>query len=451
MAETVASTEDVAADTRPDPDATTADITTYLASKNLPPRGQQVTPVDHTKEFPSFKESAAAQMTPPPQLPLYNPAYFAAQRPNDRYESPMNVFKDPAVMLAGLSSLLTRRPLTTALNAGAEAMKAYHQGQKDVYQQNREKFQDNLKAAMEQNKVELARYNVAWKNREETNWQDAAPKLYEEAARNGDSLMITALNSHNWELVEKILLGRQASLNRYEQAQALQDIRYGGSRREQAQSIYKGIKDGTQPPTLTGMTGLAPAIRALASDDGFDLASAQLDYARAQKQVQSLSGPQMTRYVGLTKSVLKTIDEVKDLADKMQQGGIYYYNQFELAKLIKTEGNTERGRLATRYLEAVGVLKEEVANLAQGGYAPTEPAWTLANQQVNENYGAAQLIDSLSEMKRLLNYRFKQIPGIETIGPGAPNPYLPTPPAAPGDTGGPKIIKYDAQGNRISE
>jgi len=105
--------------------------------------------------------------------------------------------------------------------------------------------------------------------------------------------------------------------------------------------------------------------------------------------------------------------------------------------------------LATRYLEAVGVLKEEIANLAQGGYAPTEPAWTLANQQVNENYGASQIEDSLTEMQRLLNYRFKQIPGIETIGPGAPNVYLPQTPAQPAAPEQPPVIRYDSSGKRV--
>jgi hypothetical protein len=332
-------------------------------------------------------------------------------------------------------------------------MNGFHQGQKDVYEQNKAQFDEQVKVAMEQNRIELARYKDAWDRRREMNWDEVAPKMYEQAAKRGDVLMTSALNSHNWDLVEKILTGRETAQERFEQMAALQDLRYGvtGPRREMAQSIYKGIKDGSQPPTLTGLgQGVAPAVRAIAADDGFDLATAQLNYASALKQVQSLSGPQMVRYVGLTRSVLKTIDEVKDLAGKMQQSGIYYYNQFQLAKLIKTEGNTERGKLATRYLEAVGVLKEEVANLAQGGYAPTEPAWTLANQQVNENYGAAQIDDSLTEMQRLLNYRFKQIPGIETIGPGAPNPYLPKTPAAPSDTTGPVKVNSPADAEKLA-
>jgi hypothetical protein len=431
-----------------DDDLQPSDPIPYLESRGLFPGAPAAAQTPATAQPPPPPSAPPQQLQPgqpapidikkypyqhevmPPPLQQINPAQFRA--PGPQYDPPMKAFQDPMVVLATLGSLFTRRPLTTALNAGAKAMEGYHQGQKDVYQQNREQFEENVKIAMEQNRVELAKYKDAWDRRREMNWDQVAPKMYEEAAARGDTLMTQALNSHNWELVEKVLAGREQAQERFEQLVAMQDIRYGitGPRREMAASIYKGIKDGTTPPTLTGLgPGVKPAVQAMAADDGFDLTRATLDYASALKQVQSLSGAQMVRYVGLTRSVLKTIDEVKDLAGKMQQSGIYYYNQFELAKLIKTEGNSERGRLATRYLEAVGFLKEEVANLAQGGYAPTEPAWTLASQQVNENYGASQIDDSLSEMQRLLNYRFKQIPNIESIGPGAPNPYLPSRPA----------------------
>jgi hypothetical protein len=62
--------------------------------------------------------------------------------------------------------------------------------------------------------------------------------------------------------------------------------------------------------------------------------------------------------------------------------------------------------------------------LANGGYAPTIPAWELANQQVNGNYGVDQLGASLREIKRAINYRLQNIPGMTELGAGAPNRYI---------------------------
>lgn len=192
-----------------------------------------------------------------------------------------------------------------------------------------------------------------------------------------------------------------------------------------ASDIAEGIKRGDQPPTTTGLYGMAPIVRDQLAKDGFNLVKAQLEYQAAQKQVNSLNGPQQVRFVGLANSVVNTIDEVLDLSKKMELSGVPALNAIELAGYIQTQGNSANGQLATDYMTAVGTLKEEFANLANGGYAPTEPAWKLADQQINANYGVKQLPSSLSEVQRLIKYRLNAMPGMNTIGPGAANPYVP--------------------------
>lgn len=191
-----------------------------------------------------------------------------------------------------------------------------------------------------------------------------------------------------------------------------------------AQEIGDAIINGTQPPTLTGLYRQGPAVRTYLAEQKFDLAKAQQEWSRAQKLVLSLNGPQMVRFEGLAKSVVNTIDEVNSLAQRMELSGIPAANQLELMKYIQTEGNSPNGTLATKYVTAVGTLKEEFANLANGGYAPTEPAWALANRQINENYGVKQLGASLAEIQRLINYRVKAINDMGgTAGPGTANRY----------------------------
>ena len=190
-------------------------------------------------------------------------------------------------------------------------------------------------------------------------------------------------------------------------------------------NIIKGVDNGDLPPVVSGnvsykdRTAFASGVEA----NGINLAQKQLQWKQAEKQIQSLNGPQMTRYVGLNTSVQNTIGEVLALSQKMKLSGIPALNSAELAGYINTEGNSPNGQLATAYQTSVGVLKEEFANLANGGYAPTDPAWKLADQQINGNYGWQQLPASLGEVKKLINIRLHAIPGMDTLGPGATNQY----------------------------
>lgn len=208
-----------------------------------------------------------------------------------------------------------------------------------------------------------------------------------------------------------------------------------------ANAIANAIKNGTQPPVLTGLYKNAKAVRAALARQDVDLTRLSLEWEAARKQVLSLNGPQMVKYQGLAHSVVNTIDEVRNLSGQLQMSGIPLVNAAKLQAYVQTAGNTQQGQLVARYLAAVGTLKEEFANLANGGYAPTEPAWALANQQINGNYGVNQLDASLTEVQRLIRYRLNGIPNFNTLGPGAPNRYVPSgapgaaPAAAPSDSG----------------
>lgn len=200
----------------------------------------------------------------------------------------------------------------------------------------------------------------------------------------------------------------------------------GNSGNEAVAKIGDAIISGKQPPVLTGMgnSKMGPAVKAYLAGKDFDFTKANLEYDAAHKQVLSLNGPQMVRYSGLSTSVINTIDRVNELATGMNNSGITGLNAAKIATLVNTAGNTEHGKLASQYLAAVNTLKEEFANLAQGGYAPTEAAWDLAKSQINSNYGVDQLRASLGEVQRLLRYRLNGIPNMNALGPGASNRYV---------------------------
>lgn len=188
-------------------------------------------------------------------------------------------------------------------------------------------------------------------------------------------------------------------LKRYKESQGKDDV----------SEIVQGIKSGQQPPALTGLYGKSPAVRAGLERAGFDLAKAQLEWKGAERQVASMNGPQMTRFNVLASTVDNTIDHVKDLSEQMQLKGIPLLNYAELQAYIKAQGDTPNSKLAVRYMTAINGLKEEFANLANGGYAPTAPAWKLAEDQINGNYSVGKLGASLEEVQRLIRYRMQAI------------------------------------------
>jgi hypothetical protein len=202
-------------------------------------------------------------------------------------------------------------------------------------------------------------------------------------------------------------------------------IAKGASRNspEEISGVVQGIIDGSQPPTLTGLYGDSIHVRSGLQKAGFNLAKAQQEWKNAERLGASVNSSRMTTYVGLNNAVDKTIDRVRELSQQLQLSGVPLLNKTQLASYMKLQGNSEKGQLATQYMTAVNTLKEEFANLANGGYAPTEAAWKLANEQVNGDYGVKQLGASIDEIQRLIRYRLQSVPGLATLGPNSTNRY----------------------------
>lgn len=135
----------------------------------------------------------------------------------------------------------------------------------------------------------------------------------------------------------------------------------------------------------------------------------QLDYDAAKRFVGSMNSSQQIKFRGLAESVVNTIDEVRRLGDELRQGSVQRWNAAKRGTLQQLFGNTPMSEQAAQYVAAVNTLKEEFANLANGGAAPTEAAWSLANGQINGDYGAKDLNASLTEVQRLINYRMSAI------------------------------------------
>lgn len=178
---------------------------------------------------------------------------------------------------------------------------------------------------------------------------------------------------------------------------------------------------------------LAEANRQHKTETGkpLNVSKLQLDFEGAKRFVGSLNSNQMTRFRQLGVSVVNTIDEVNQLATQLQQGGLELWNKAKLSTVRAVYGNTPQSELANRYAIAVNTLKEEFANLANGGYAPTEAAWTLANDQIRGGLGVKDLTSSLGEVQRLINYRLNAPNELAPMGVGGPVTNTSTTPPAP--------------------
>lgn len=148
-----------------------------------------------------------------------------------------------------------------------------------------------------------------------------------------------------------------------------------------------------------------------------------LQYQAAQRFAATINGSNIMRFNTLATSVVNTIDEVQRLADELRQGSVQLWNKAKRSTILQVYGNTKYSAQAAQYVAAVNTLKEEFANLVNGGYAPTEPAFALANQQINADYGVKDLSAGLDEVQRLINYRqqalYDQRPIVPQFGGGA--------------------------------
>lgn len=395
-------------------------------------------------------------------------------------------------MFAGRGS---RRAGNASLKAFTGAMEGWQQGNLEAYAQATKQWEENSKAVIENNRVELQKYQEIINNRA-LNIEQMKAALMLAGMESGNQAMVAQARAGNFDALLKnvdglarttaqlqgavdplMLYNKQNAemyaaaandLNKHperlanvkyedfvrlkaqseafrkydpslpelrdpgQEAQFAQPAGMRGRNPEDAKQIVQAMKNGDQPPTTTGLYGMGPMVKAEAERQGVNLAQLQLEWDAAKKQILSLNGPQMTRFVGLARGVQNTIDRVKELAEQMKLSGVPALNRLELQTYIQTQGNSPNGRLATKYMTDVNTLKEEFANLANGGYAPTEPAWKLADQQINGNYGVYQLSDSLDEVKRLIGYRLHSIPGMDKLGPGAANRYT-------GETGAPTL------------
>lgn len=102
-------------------------------------------------------QRAAARGISMPHDPRFKPI---PEAPQPQYRDPFNAFGNPLVIMATLGGLFTRTPAIAALNAGAAAMNAYHEGDQEKINLTRQNFEDKLKVVQAQNQQQVDLFNA---------------------------------------------------------------------------------------------------------------------------------------------------------------------------------------------------------------------------------------------------------------------------------------------------
>ena len=175
----------------PDINTFSAEMTGALQKKQEIQAPYKKTLLENTGRMKKIEEGIASSPLP------------AEPKLADLPKPPDQVMKDPVQGLSSMGaiigifgSLLTRAPLTSALNAGASAMQAYHKGDMENLALERTKFNENLKVAMAQNDKEIQQYKLTMEHYG-GNIQKAQFALHAIEAENKNPLALSLLETGN--------------------------------------------------------------------------------------------------------------------------------------------------------------------------------------------------------------------------------------------------------------
>lgn len=238
-----------------------------------------------------------ALMSQPIHAPA-NPNLQNIQRPpHEDYTDPLKVFQNPAVLIASLGSLFTRAPLTTALKAGAGAMEAYHKGEKEEFDRQTEIWKNNTESAMQQNKVELEKYNAEWK-KADLAVSERMAKLQAIASGTKDEVLMAAIKSGRIERIDGLLDAREKAneklgeaLLRY-QSQSARNNQKQVEKQQQLDSVVNQIDRAMQiiknhpGESVVGLGGMVGRAKEFISGEGSDVSEFEPLIRTIQTQAQ---------------------------------------------------------------------------------------------------------------------------------------------------------------------
>jgi hypothetical protein len=140
--------------------------------------------------------------------PEFKPKEFEGKMPEN---DPVKSFGSIASVIGIMGSLLTKQPLTSALNASTAAMNAYRKNDVDAYQSAYEAWKTNTDFAFKRANWENEQYKTALEHFDKNQTQSLA-QIRALATLNQDEVAMAALNSGNIKNLIDIFNSRQEAM-----------------------------------------------------------------------------------------------------------------------------------------------------------------------------------------------------------------------------------------------
>lgn len=158
---------------------------------------------------------------PPPAPPELTPL---PPQPDTRLVDPIQALGSPMAMLSVLGSLLTRAPLTAALNAGAAAMQSFHKGNMEAANFYEKQWKDHLDEVIKQNGMQTQRYKEILDQQQASVNQKLA-ELQAAASSFRDANVLAAAESGSIDQAEKLIQAQVTAQEKFIQEQQLAEFR----------------------------------------------------------------------------------------------------------------------------------------------------------------------------------------------------------------------------------
>lgn len=366
------------------------------------------------------------------------------KRPNLQYRDAMQTFQSPAVLLATLGSLFTRRSAVNALTAGAGALNGFMEGDEKRVQLEEKNWKNAVEETVKQNEVEMKEFDAVFKNTELAE-RDRNARLLGIFSANRDEIGLATLKTGSMERLEQLhaarLKGNEVLRNSLVKAQTADDRRAQGLlapedyqvRAAQAlQGDYKGAFQnlGFGMQRAENMRGILAAARAQRPDLspeelGKLMAAANQTYAASTSAMRTVTS-RVKNLEAIENELLEQMPAAKASSEKLPRGKFVPLNKLiQEGKIITSDPamydfatrNLQIAELWARSYNPTGVMRLEDRNLALSrlSTATSKEAWNTVVNAIESGVKA----NIRGANKTLNNFRSQ---GIEEVPTSADSP-----------------------------
>jgi hypothetical protein len=180
---------------------------------------------------------------------------------------------------------------------------------------------------------------------------------------------------------------------------------------EQASKVAEAIMNGSQPPELSGfgMSRIAPEVRKILADQGFDLTKATQDWLATKKVIQTMNGPQQVRLRQAVGFAYESLDIIENLAKQWDAGGFPLLNSAALVAAEQGAMGKDAQKIATQLKSQIADMTSELGTVYKGGNSSTDESLKLAAENLKAKWSKDTLLASVQLVRQNLRLRQNSI------------------------------------------